>query len=106
MFYDRLEYLCTCANISPTKLAILLDIAPSAVTKWKNGTLPNSDRLLSIANYFNVSCDYLLEREKTDPEFSEEEIQLIKNFRKADTRGKENIKNCAKYEGDKIDHMF
>lgn len=64
MFFIRLQELCTAKGITITKLALTLGISRSNVTNWKNGSVPKSDKIQEIANYFNVSTDYLLGNEE------------------------------------------
>lgn len=62
MFWNNFEKLCKLNNIKPNPLAKKIDIASSTVTSWKNGAIPNGETLIKIADYFNVSIDYLLDR--------------------------------------------
>lgn len=62
MFWERFNTLCFENNTKPNPVAKELGISSGIITKWKNGSLPNSDTLLKIADYFNVSVDYLLGR--------------------------------------------
>lgn len=62
MFFSNLDYICKKNNIKITPLLNELEISKGSIHKWKNGTLPNGETLLKIANYFNVSIDYLLGR--------------------------------------------
>lgn len=42
-------------------LISVLEVSASAFRQWTNGyTLPTGDKLIKLANYFNVSTDYLL----------------------------------------------
>ena len=47
-------------GLKPNPVAKELGLSSATVTKWKNGTLPQSETLLKIADYFNVTTDYLL----------------------------------------------
>lgn len=60
MFYIKLQELCNNKKITITNLALELGISRSNVTNWKNGSIPKSDKIQKIAEYFNVSTDYLL----------------------------------------------
>lgn len=61
MFYDILEKLCVEIKTTPTAFVKdVLKMGSSNVTRWKNGTSPNTDVAIKIANYFNVTLDYLL----------------------------------------------
>lgn len=51
----------------PEELAKLLCISIQAYYKYENGTNePNIDNLLKLADYYNVTVDYLLGREFKD----------------------------------------
>lgn len=69
MFWERLKALCDERNITPAHVAKELDISSTAVYKWKEGGMPKIDKLITMAEYFNVSIDYLLglsdQKEKT-----------------------------------------
>ena len=60
MFYTRLIELCSIHDISITALTGVINVSQGNVTKWKNGSIPNGDTLIKLANYFNCSVDYLL----------------------------------------------
>ncbi len=61
MFYDTYAYLCQQIGKSPSSVAQELGINKSNVTNWKNnGYTPRGDTLNRIAEYFNVSIDFLL----------------------------------------------
>lgn len=61
MFYDIYAYLCRQIGKSPSSVAQELGINKSNVTNWKNnGYTPRGDTLNKIAEYFNVSIDFLL----------------------------------------------
>lgn len=62
MFWERFENLCNKQNIKPNPLAKNIGISSGSVSKWKAGGTPNGESLLTIANHFNCSIDYLLGR--------------------------------------------
>ena len=59
-FIERIKFLCKKSGISLSSLCKEIQISPSAVTRWKAGYIPNSRIAAIIAQYFNVSVDYLL----------------------------------------------
>lgn len=65
MFFDIYRDLCKSRNISPSAAAIEMGINKGTVSIWKNkGTVPQTPQLKKIADYFNVSVDYLLGNEE------------------------------------------
>lgn len=61
MFYDVYADLCRQNKKKPSAVAEELGINKSNVSNWKNnGYTPRGDALQRIADYFNVSTDYLL----------------------------------------------
>lgn len=60
MFWEIYVDLCSKKGESPNKVAKNLSIASGTVTEWKKGRVPQNATLKKIADYFNVSVDYLL----------------------------------------------
>ena len=59
----RLRYLRKQNNISQLKLAMDLSLNQNSISRYENGEREAGyDLLIKIADYFNVSIDYLLER--------------------------------------------
>lgn len=63
MFYDTFIRLCNEKGIKPTNLIEELGFSSGNMSRWKNGLEPGRKSLLKIAEYFNVSTDYLLGKE-------------------------------------------
>ena len=60
---ERIRELREEFGITQKKLSEILGVTRTAVAKWEaNENGPNSDVLLKIADYFDVSLDYLLGR--------------------------------------------
>ena len=61
---EKIENLMKKNNLTANKLAIACKLQNNTFTYWKNGkTKPTIDVLIRIADYFNVSIDYLVGRE-------------------------------------------
>ena len=79
-FADRLRSLRKENNITQQELANKFFITKSAVSKYENGVnTPENKLLQELANYFNVSVDYLLGRSdnrKFTESFSPSDEQL------------------------------
>lgn len=63
MFSERLKKLRKEKNLLQSDLAVIFNVAQPTVGGWESGArAPGYDTLLAIANYFDVSIDYLLGR--------------------------------------------
>ena len=62
MFWNNYVTLCAKQGVSPNAVAKSLSIASGTVTNWKNGAVPQNATLKKIADYFNVTVDYLIGR--------------------------------------------
>ncbi len=60
MFWQRFKELCNKVKRSPNAITKELGLSSATATSWKSGTMPNGSALKSIAEYFNVTVDYLL----------------------------------------------
>lgn len=65
LFFEILQTLCHSKQITPTEMARKIGISTAMPTNWKNGQVPNGETLMKLSDFFNVSVDYLLGREKT-----------------------------------------
>ena len=64
-FSDNLKTLRIESNIGQVELAKQLGVSKGVISLWENGLRePSMSSLVAIANYFNVSIDYLVGLEK------------------------------------------
>lgn len=59
---ERVKKLCKNHGISVPQLEDRLGIPNNTIYQWKGNKRPNLDKIEKIADYFNVSTDYLLGR--------------------------------------------
>lgn len=79
MFFKIFSELCEKSGTTPNAVAKKLNLSSGSVTEWKNGRTPRGDTLKKIADYFNVSVDYLLGKNSFDyPE--EHSLKLIRMY--------------------------
>lgn len=64
--YEIIKNLAMSRKISIAELERTLDLSNGSISKWAKSS-PNSEHLTKIADYFDVSVDYLLDREKQTP---------------------------------------
>ena len=60
MFYDVFSELCKKRGISDTAAIQAINLSTGNLKNWKNGRTPKPEILKKVADYFNVSVDYLL----------------------------------------------
>ena len=62
MLGDRIRELRNSRSLSQVELAKQLHVSKQTISNWENNNVPPSiDTLIRIANFFDVSTDYLLE---------------------------------------------
>lgn len=75
---DRIKSLCKERAISVTILEEKLNFPNNTIYQWKQRT-PSLDKLQKVADYFNVSADYLLGRIDT-PHFFTVDYSKTENY--------------------------
>ena len=60
VFWEKLEHLCEQNGIKSYSIAKEIGVTTSAISSWKNGTIPNGLALTKIANKFNTTVEYLI----------------------------------------------
>lgn len=100
-FYQNIEKLCYEKGESLTELTRSVDMASSAITKWKHGAIPRRATLKKIADHFGMTVDFLLSDEAVTPSkwdsrketseygtLSSQEKQIIDMYRELTEMGK------------------
>lgn len=78
--FERIENLRNNAGISQGKLEKELGFSNGSISKWKTST-PNPERLKKLADYFNVSVEYLMTGTKPEiPNFEPEHLEIIELY--------------------------
>ena len=78
---EKLYTLRKKSGLSQEQLAEALNVSRQAISKWEGGsTMPESDKLLALSNYFGVSLDYLLKdgAPNTAPAEAQEEHRTMR----------------------------
>ena len=60
MFWEIFYKLCIEKGTKPSAVCAELKFSNATATKWKKGSIPSTESLNKIAEYFNVSVDYFL----------------------------------------------
>ena len=88
-FGKRIKSLRQKKGLTQVELGKILNVTDLAVTKWESdASLPNTITLIKIADYFNVSIDYLLCRTdihkekvyKLDIDSNNINVEIHKNY--------------------------
>ena len=58
-FFERVEALCVENGVSPDKLCKDLGLSNATATKWRKGAEPRNATKRAVADYFNVSIEYI-----------------------------------------------
>lgn len=81
MFARRLKILRAEKDITQAEFAHIIGVAQQTVGSWEKGkSTPSYELLNKIADYFNVSADYLLGRESHNVSLSDEQKSLLTYF--------------------------
>ena len=79
-FSTTLQTLRKNRGVTQEQLATHLGVSPQAVSKWENGSYPDGDLLPQIADYFEVSIDYLYGRAKDNVSIEQQLLEAIKGI--------------------------
>lgn len=92
-FWEIFNDLCNSKGTKPNPVGKKIGVASSTITQWKNGSIPNGETLIKLADYLDCSVDYLLGRtsssnlkltineKNSSPELSEDEQKMIDIFK-------------------------
>lgn len=79
LFAARLRSLIDSKGISKQQLADAIGVSRQAISQYCDGsTIPNAEKLFKIAEYFDVSLDYLTGRTKNTT--IDEELKFVCNY--------------------------
>lgn len=78
MYYENFEKLLKIKNVKPADVSKATGIATSTLTAWKKGGYtPKPPKLQQIADFFDVSLDYLTTGKEKDNSFTVENAHLL-----------------------------
>lgn len=103
MFWERFYDLCQQKNTTPNAVCSQLGLSNATATKWKKGTTPSGETLSKIANFFNVSSDYLLgktdiqTKQTLDEQLANEQFALYGEVKDLTDEEKEAVLNFIKF---------
>jgi len=81
IFGDRLKQLRTNKDMTGEELGKIFNVTKVAISNWEScRRFPDQDTLINIADFFNVSVDYLLGRTDEKSPISNEELIEMQKF--------------------------
>jgi len=100
MFAQKLIELRKKRNLTHDDLAKFLSVTRQAYSSYETGKHEmNFDALRRIAEFYNVTTDYLLDRsDVTNAPFDDDELNIIRTYRNIDKRGKDTVKSVLYFE--------
>ena len=101
MFSEKIKKLRLEKKMSQVALADICNVAQQTVYKWEHGiAYPSIDILKKLANYFEVSTDYLLDNENRNNErritLNEEQVKLAEEYEAMNDEGRSTLWNVVK----------
>lgn len=99
-FFDRYESCCNDAGVKTHSqaLADLWGVSRGTISGWKkNGTAPNQEELVKMADYFHVSTDYLLERTDLKTDFSKGNMRILDLYAALDAEDRQKAESFIEF---------
>jgi len=102
IFWERFYQLCKEKGTKPNPVCEELGFSNATATHWKNGQLPGLASLEKIADYFNVSVDYLrgksdIKKEQVTPDGVPASDELKKLLEESSTLSEEEVRKVREY---------
>lgn len=91
---ENIQFLCDKHKTNFKNLEKNLDLSNGTISRW-NTSKPSYDKVVKVANYFNVSIDFLVTgNEKCISDYlTEEELRFVKSYSQLDQYSKNKINN-------------
>lgn len=78
MYYENFRKLCELNNVKPGTVSRETGISTATLSSWKQDKYtPKPDKLQKIADYFNVSLDFLMKGEDSEMYYINQETAEI-----------------------------
>lgn len=100
--FNRILKLCDSKHMNQSDLERILGFGKGTISKWKNNPNPNAEKILLIANYFNVSTDYLLKGIDEDGLTEKDNKDIAKDLEKIMDKLSNNEDGPVSFEGNNI----
>lgn len=101
--FNRILKLCDKKNINQSDLEKILGFGKGTISKWKNNPNPNAEKILLIADFFNVSTDYLLKGIDDDGLTEKDNRDISKDLENIMSKLSDNDDGPINYDGIELD---
>ncbi len=102
--FERIQLLMMRNHMNKSDLSKAVGVSTGNLSDWANGrSSPNVERLIKIADYFDVSLDYLTGRDERFPEPSPEAFELIRIYESLDKQGKTIVLGTAYQQKQRVE---
>lgn len=82
MLSEKIYTLRRKSGLSQEQLAEIIGVSRQAISKWEGGlSVPESEKLIAISDYFNVTLDYLLKEDADCIQKTEQETVNGQSFK-------------------------
>lgn len=96
MIYERIQELMASRGIKKTVFASAIGVSSGNVYDWQSGrSSPSVEKLVRIADYFDVSLDYLVGRDDRYPAPSDDACELMRIYDTLDREGRTVVLGAA-----------
>lgn len=93
---EKIKELCEAQCLTLASLERKLDFGNGTIRRWDN-TLPSGDKLLKVAEYFDVSVDFLLGRENEQEDVLDENLVILsRNAKKLSPEDRKKLLDMAR----------
>lgn len=73
---ERIKFLAEKKGLNIKQIEVILGFSNGSIRRW-NDNLPSSDKLYKLANYLNVTCEYLLTGKENNNFISAEDAEWL-----------------------------
>ena len=102
---EKVLALCSERGIKPGTLEKKTGISNATIRRWTDETTSTGETLIKLADFFEVSVDYLLGREeKTEKILSSDEKELLEIYSSVSIEGKAAIITAARAFAGQVDY--
>lgn len=103
---EKVLMLCDSWKIKPGALEKKAGIPNATIRRWTDETTSTGETLAKIADFFNVSVDWLLDRDETPQAASitQDEKELLDLYRGVSIEGKAAILTAARAFAGQVDY--